>query len=437
MAKAGDKVTDANGKTWVATQGGNWRLYENGKPTGTVSKTNPAAGGGAGAAGAGTPTAVENTTPQKLSPAGIAYLDKAKNDLQAQVAAHAISQAQADQQYAIEKNKIGGLSPALQDSAWNLANQNISQADKDNELYRQQTLENQSQPNTSTSLTDKSSTADVQNEIADSAKGYTQAGNVLTNPNQNGPFGNRNVTINPVTGQPEINDTLSGANQGVLGGIQGTSVKASDVAQGLLGGQYQNFVSGAGPQSGPSQQLQDAIYGHLTQGFSAQKKQEYEDKSQELANRGIPVGSDAYNKEMNRLDLSWQQKEGDARNQAVSGAYGQSVAQQGANTASLNAATGSLNTLGAVGQGGFYQPNFQQFNAAQYQQPDVQGLYNTQYAGQLTREQIQAQIEQQKIQAGATLGAAGIAAEASKSNAATAANSRPQTSAFVGPPPGS
>lgn len=441
MAKQGDKYTSPDGKTWVFTSGGNWREYVNGKPTSNVSKGSTPPGGAAGAAPGGTPQTIEKQTPPKLAPSGTAYLADAKNKLQQQVAQGQINQAQADQEYARRQQQISAASPAIQDSMWNLQQQvaqgQINQSQADNEVYRQSSLENQTQPSTNINLGADSSTSQVQNQIADSAKGYTMAGNTLTNPNQVNPFGSSNVTVDPITGQPTVTQTLSQGNQNVLNGLQGTGTQASGVAQGILGGQYQNFVNNAGPQSGPSQELQNAIYGQLTQGYGDQKRQEYEDKRQELANRGIPVGSSAYSNEMNRLDLNWQQKEGNARNQAVTGAYQQSLGQQQANTGSLSALNSGLQGLGALGQSGFYQPNFQGFNSVSYQQPDVQGLYNTQYAGQLTREQLQNEIKKQQIAANATLGAAGIAAEASKANAQTAADSRPQTSGFSTRPPGS
>lgn len=428
MAKAGDKVTDSQGQTWVATQGGNYRLYTNGKPTSTISKTDPSAGAAPGAAPGGgpnsatSPQTVNNNTPQNLSPSGQSYLAKSQSDLQAQVASGAINQAQANQELAKQTQKIQGLSPALQDSAWQLEGQNIPQTAKDAELYRQQTLENQTQPNTGNNLTANSSTSDVQNQIADSAKGYTQAGNLLTNPNQTNQFGSSNVTIGP-DGQPQVTQQLSAPNQAGLSNIQGTAADASSVAQGALsGGQYQSFLNGAAPQSGPSQQLQDAIYGHLTQGFDAQKKQDYEDFSQQMANRGIPIGSDAYKNAKTQLDTSWQQKEGDAQDQAVSGAYGQATTQQNANTSSLNAATSGINSLSNVGASGYQNPNFQNFSSVAYQQPDTQGLYNTQVASNLSQAQIQAQIQEAQIQAAASKANAATAAGASTANAATGAN---------------
>ena len=443
MAKQGDKYTSPDGKQWVFTSGGNWREYVNGKPTNNVSKgATPPGGAPGGAAGAGAPQTVENQTPPKLSPSGTAYLNDSKNKLQQQVAQGLINQAQADQEYGRRQQQVSAASPAIQDSMWNLQQQVaqglINQSTADNEVYRQSSLENQTQPNTNTNLDANSSTSQVQNEIADSAKGYTAAGNILTNPNQNGPFGNRNVSVDPVTGQPVVNDTLSGANQNVLGGIQGTSVKASDVAQGLLGNQYNQFVQGAGPQSGYSDPaLEQATYERLTRGNDQEKRIAYDQKQQELANRGIGVGNKAYSDEMDRFSRSWDEKDRQARDSAVQQSTATALQRQQNNVGALGALTGGVSSLGQTAQGGFYQPNFQNFQSAQYQQPDVQGLYNTQYAGQLTREQIDADIEKQKIAAGATLGAAGIAADASKSNAALAASSRPQTSNFSTKPPGS
>lgn len=442
MAKQGDKYTSPDGKQWVFTSGGNWREYVNGKPTNNVSKgSTPPGGGAAAGAGAGGQQVVENNTPPAQSPESLEYMKQANADIQKQIA-NGLNPALGNAELERQQKFISGLSPALQKEALELHGQvqagGINQSQLENQIYAQRTRENQTQPQTQTNLDANSTTSQVTNEIFDTAKGATGAGNLLTNPNQNNPFGSSNVSLDPVTGQPVINQTLSGENQGVLSGIQGTSVKASDVAQGLLGGQYQNFVNAAGPQSGYSDPaLEQATYDRLTRGSEQEKKLAYEQKQQELANRGIGVGNAAYSTEMDRFARQWDEKDRQARDSAVQQGTAAALQRQQNNVGALGALTGGVSSLGQTAQGGFYQPNFQAFQAAQYQQPDVQGLYNTQYAGKLTQDQIAAEIKKQQIASGATVEAAGIAADASKSNAALAASSRPQTSGFTTKPPGS
>lgn len=446
---AGEVVRDAQGREWRATEGGQWRLYENGKKTNTLSKTNPAGAGAGGAkpgaadAGASQPTTVNDTTPSNLSPAGSQWLNLAWQNLQQQVAQGLITPAQAQKQGEQNNALIASESPELQAERLNLQGKVqqglINYSDLENQMYQAKQAGNTTAPETNKSVTADSSTADVVNQTFDIAKGAQIAGGQLSNPDQNGPFGSRNVTYDPVTGQPILNDTLSKDNQNVLSGIQGTSVGASQVAQGLLGNQYGQFVQGAGPQSGYSDPaLEKAIYSRLTQGFEQQDKRETEDFEQRLANRGIGVGSgEGYTNAMRDFQTAKNERYENARNNATIQGTQTALQRQGNNVGALSALTGGVGTLGQVGQSGFYQPNFQGYNAVQYQQPDLQGLYNTNYAGQLTREQMKSQEEQQRIAAGATLGAAGIAAEASKANAETVAGSKPQPGAFASRPPGS
>lgn len=453
---AGEVVKDAQGQEWRSTQGGQWRLYKNGKATDTLSKTNPAGGAQTGGgltlppaqppqvdAGASQPTTVNNQPVSNLSPEGSQWLNLAWQNLQQQVAQGIITPQQAQQQGEQNNKLIAGESPALQKQRLDLQGKVqqglINYSDLENQMYQAKQAGNTTSPETNKSVTADSSTADVVNQSFDIAKGGQVAGNTLTNPNQVNPFGSSNVTYDPVTGQPTVTQSLSQPNQNVLSGVQGTSVGASQVAQGLLGNQYNQFVQGAGPQSGYSDpELEKAIYARLTQGMDDKFAREEEQLSQTLANRGIGVGSgEAYTNAMKDFRESKNTAYENARNNATVQGTQTALQRQGTNVGALSALTGGVGTLGQVGQAGFYQPNFQGFNAVSYQQPDVQGLYNTQYAGQLTREQIEAQLEQQRIQSGATLGAAGISAEASKHNANLAHSNQPQTTGFNSKPPGS
>jgi len=325
--------------------------------------------------------------------------------------------------------------------------QNIPQAAKDAELQRQEGLAQQTAPTTGTDLTASTPTSTVQDQIAQSAKGYTQAGNILTNPNQSNQFGNQTTTVDPITGQPTVNSTLSPGDASALKGIQDTSTQASGSAQGFLGGQYQNLLSSAGPQNGPSQALQSAIYGNLTQGYDQQEAQDYQNFDQSMANRGIPVGSNAYNNAKNQLDLSWQQKTQGAQNTALTDAYGQATTQQNANTSSLNAGTSALGAMSNAGQAGYVNPNFQGFSSVAYQQPDVQGLYNTGVASSLTQQQIQEQLQAAQLAAQTAASNAKLQSQTSiqntgSTNATTLqgdtilAGTKPQTSGFTTNPPG-
>lgn len=453
MAKAGEKVTDAQGRTWVSTQGGNWRLYENGKATSTVSKTNPAGTGSAAPSigqAATTPVTNENTVaaPTKLSPQGVEFLKIVKDQLQQQVTSGGINQAQADQEYARRSQQVATLPPALQKAQLDLQGQvnagGINQATADNELYRQQGLADTTNPQPDKNVP-LDTASDVIKATSDVARNVTPQGQLLTNANQSNPFGSQTVTIDPVTGQPIVNQSLSQGNQNVVNATQGTAVNASGALNGILGqngqgGALQSAVSAAGPQSGPSQQLIDSIYGQLTQRTDKQYAQDRAKAESTLANRGIPVGSEAYNNQMEQLNAQYDSIKSNAQNQAVQNAYGTSISQQGANTASLGAISGAVSPLSSLQSSGYYNPNLQGFQSVAYQQPNVGEVFNTLTGEKVAAANNAAGIEQSKISAGATLGAAGIAADASKSNAATAASvasqPKPGSAGFLpGAPP--
>lgn len=464
--KAKTKVTFSDGSTGYVTEGGQYRidsgpnkgkLWQGAVPgetpaagaAGTVpvgAATPPAPVTPAITAAAATPVNNQNTVnaPTQLSPQGTEYLTGVKNDLQSQVAQGAISQAIADQEYTRRQNQAAAMSPGQQQAAaksyQDMKAGKIDLGTFDKQLYANQVAGDQTSPQPAAN-TPLETTSDVIKAVSDTAANTTQAGNLLTNPNQNNAFGSSTTTIDPITGQPVVNQTLSGANQKSLEGIQGTGVAASDVAKGLIGNQYGQFVQGAGPQSGYNDPaLEQSIYSRLTRDFGDKFGREEEQLSQTLANRGIPVGSQAYTNAMGDFRKNRDSQYETAQNNAVQQGTATALTRQQNNIGGLGALTSGVGTLSGVGQGGFYQPQFQGFNSVAYNQPDVQGLYGTQFAGQLTREQIAGQIEQQKIQAGATLGAAGKAAEASKANTAAniAANkeNKPESSSFTTAPPG-
>jgi hypothetical protein len=434
--KPGTKVTFADGSTGYVTEGGKYRI-DSGPSKGKLwSGAVPGAAPAAGAAPApGGTVAVENTTPSNMSPAGTAFLSKTKGDLQAQVAGGAINQLQADQEYSRREQQVSSASPEIQDAMWNLQQQvmsgAINQAQADNEVYRQTGLQNQTQPNTNVNIDGKSPSGAVINQIADVAKGSAMAGNVLSNPNQKNDFGSQTVSVDPITGQPLVQQQLSDANKQSLQGIQGTGVQASQVAQGLLGNQYGQFVQGAGPQSGYSDPaLEKSIYDRLTRDYGDRFGREEEQLSQTLANRGIPVGSEAYTNAMKDFRTNRDTQYETAANNATMQGSQTALARQQNNVGALGAMNTGVGTLAGVGQAGLYQPNFQGFNAVNYNQPDVQSLYGTQFAGDLTREGYDTQLEQQRIQIGAMKGLGGGGGGGGGSPA-------PAPSAFTTKPPGS
>ena len=445
MAKKGDKHTSPDGKTWVYTDGGNWREYVNGKATNNISKGSTPPGGAAADASAGSGSGVpagqqtiNNTAPAAQSPAAAQYMAQANAAIQQQIA-QGLSPAQGQAELERQQKYIAGLSPALQQEALNLSGQvqsgGINQAQLENQIYNSQVKENATAPQTDKSVNAQSTTAEVTNQIFDTAKAGTMAGNTLTNPNQVNDFGSSTVTIDPVTGQPTVKQDLSQGNKDALKGIQGTGVQASQVAQGLLGNQYGQFVQGAGPQSGYNDpELEKAVYGRLTRDFGDRFGREEEQLNQTLANRGIAVGSQAYTNAMGDFRKNRDLQYETAQQNAVQQGTQTALQRQANNVSGLGALNQGVGTLAGTGQAGLVQPNFQGFQSTQYAQPDLQALYSTQYAGDITKQGYETELKKQQIAADATKGIGGGGGGGGRQQAA--ANPAP-ANAFSSRPPGS
>lgn len=201
--------------------------------------------------------------------------------------------------------------------------------------------------------------ADLINVGSKVAGANVSAGQALNNPNISGPFSGQ--TYDPKTGQ--ITRTLSEGQQGVVSGLEGSSTRAGDVLQGLLGGQgaLSSLTGNAG--TGPGG-YEDAVFKQLTRGLDTQKAQAKQDFDQELSNRGIPVGSDAYNQARQQFDTDWNDRFDTARQRAV--------------TDSTNLGLSAMGQLSGVQQGGMmdHSTGWSPFQGTAYQGPNVNDVYN-------------------------------------------------------------
>lgn len=157
-----------------------------------------------------------------------------------------------------------------------------------------------------------------------------------------GPLGSSNVTLDN-KGRPTITQTGSAGQNAALGGLEGSSAAASGALQGgLAGGIFQSLwnPSAAGGPA-PMSNYENAIYGQLTQGLDRQKQQEQEQLEQTLAQRGIPVGSQAYSNATADFNKRYDDVYSNARNQAV--------------TTGTNSLYQGIGTLSGVGQAGYFQ----------------------------------------------------------------------------------
>lgn len=217
---------------------------------------------------------------------------------------------------------------------------------------------------------------DVFNAGAQINQNQTIQGNVLTNPNQYGPFASQQVTYDPVTGQPTVNTSLSQGNQNVVTGVQQGSVNANNVLNGVLNSGVFGNITGNAQGTPASNAFTDAVFAQLTDGIEDRKKREREQLEQTLVNRGIPLGSKLYNQQIEEFNKQYENAYANAKNQAV--------------TQGNNYALQSIGTLSGIGKQGYFDQNLQPFQATPYQGVDVNSVFNTLQGTQLGREQIEA-----------------------------------------------
>lgn len=191
--------------------------------------------------------------------------------------------------------------------------------------------------------------------LANTAFGTQQS--QMQNPNVNTAFGGQQITYD-ANGRPTVNQTLSQPNQAVLGGIQGNAQNANTGVGNLLGQNVLGSLTGQGTGgAGNMNPYEQATYGQLTQGLNTNYGQAQRDFQQQEANKGIPTSSDAYGKDLLNFQNAWQPQFQNAANQAV--------------TTGTNLGLSTLGQLSQLGQQGFYQPQFQQFQGAQTVNPNV------------------------------------------------------------------
>lgn len=236
----------------------------------------------------------------------------------------------------------------------------------------------------------------------------------LNNPNTSSPLGNLAFTIDKTTDptNPTTTETisLSPAEQAILNQSQANTQQQGQVAQNALQGVQNQFstpydlkgnVSATPSQSdlmGNLKSVQDSIYGGQTQYLDPQFQQAQQQLQSQLANQGIPQGSQAYNTAMDNLGRQKQQAYGNAQMNAVAG--GNSAQQQLSQTALANQAQqAQMYSQQYAAPLQYYeslmggtQPTLPQFggmNPSSAAPTNVMGAYNQQYQGQLNNYNAQ------------------------------------------------
>lgn len=239
------------------------------------------------------------------------------------------------------------------------------------------------------------------------------------------------VTKDPTTGQVTVQQTGGALSQGAQGFLQGAIGNAQGAGQldlsGLikqLGGQKLD-LSGA-PQilqandvRAQADQVADANYRYLTKDLGAQKKQELEERKQELAQRGIPInfgGDDLYSRGIKDIDDKYKSFDDQARMQALMSRDQSLGALTGAQktaydsflqgaTTSYDAATGNLKDQAALGS--LQAQNAQnQVGTAISALGATQGQFTPYQGGSVDQSSVLAQLA--ALLSGAAQGAYGI-----------------------------
>lgn len=156
------------------------------------------------------------------------------------------------------------------------------------------------------------------------------ASSQLSNPNVSNPYGTQTVTysIDPATGNPipNINQTFAPGQQAIFDSTQKLQQQTADLglqgaqnAAGILGQTFSiNNIPGIEKTAIDRNSVRDALVARATDANNIDR----DNARSTLVAQGIPVGSEAYNREFSRLDRSMN----DARQQAELGA-GQAESQ--------------------------------------------------------------------------------------------------------------
>lgn len=209
------------------------------------------------------------------------------------------------------------------------------------------------------------------------------AGSQISNPNFTNPYGTRKVEykIDPTTGNPVpyITDSYSAEQQKLLDtGLQtqqalgDLGLQGANMASGILG---QQFDVGSIPGIEKTDNFdRESVYDALVARAENQNTQDRDNVRSTLVARGIPVGSEAYDREMGRLDRGLN----DARQQANVAAGAQQQIQLDARRQMITEALANrqtpLNEISALRSGSQVQPlSFQNYSGQNVQPAPIFG----------------------------------------------------------------
>jgi hypothetical protein len=191
--------------------------------------------------------------------------------------------------------------------------------------------------------------------------------------NQYTPFGSQTYGVD-ANGRATSTTTLDPSQQAILDSQNALSIQGGQMAQGNLQGAGLNKAFNPNDVQFQQQQqyFTDAAFKELTRGFDKEKEQDRVALEQRLAEKGIPMGSEAFNTANSQFGDYWMNKEAQAKNQAISQGLSMwgDVANIGAGVRNQN--LGEASQLSGLG-GGLQVPNFVAPGTVQTQAPDVGG----------------------------------------------------------------
>jgi hypothetical protein len=218
---------------------------------------------------------------------------------------------------------------------------------------------------------------------------------------QKNPFGQQTITRDE-NGNIVVDQQLSDPQQQILDRDQDLSIKGRDAAGQLLG--QQNF--GADRRSLGSDfqadraRIEDEVYGRLTRGMQEDRDRGMQEIEQRLHNRGIPMGSQQWDQEMQRFDRQFQERELDARAQATMMGGQEYERNFGIQEGRLKNELGEAGYMAGFGTGQ-QSPNFQGYQGVQMNAPSaldsrlgMGGLNISQQQLEIQRQQLEMQKQQ-------------------------------------------
>ncbi len=222
---------------------------------------------------------------------------------------------------------------------------------------------------------------------------------------QKNPYGNQTISTD-ANGQIVVDQQLNAAQQKLMEQDTGISQSGRQTAQDLQN-KY-NFSQGFNPElaartttadlGANRQRIEDAVYGKLTKDVATEQAQETEQASQTLRNRGIPLGSPLYDREMKKLTDRYQGVKDSARQQAIAmggeeysrdfGINEQTRANQLSEQQGIrNQQIGEVSQFANTGTG-LQTPQFQGYQGVNYTAPSATDVYGTVTGAQQNQQQI-------------------------------------------------